>query len=53
MCLLEDHGLRWSHAPAVLAHPLRPEAGTAAVLHRDAKDTAAGLAAEHPADGKA
>jgi phytoene dehydrogenase-like protein len=49
---LEDHGLRWSHAPVVLAHPPRPEADTAAVLHRDAEDTAAGLAAEHPADGK-
>ena len=50
---LHDHGLRWSHAPTVLAHPPRPEADTAAVLHRDPADTAAGLAAEHPADGKA
>ena len=24
---LEDHGLRWTHAPKVLAHP-RPDAGT-------------------------
>jgi phytoene dehydrogenase-like protein len=50
---LEDHGLRWSHAPVVLAHPPRPESATAAVLHRDPADTAAGLAAEHPADGAA
>jgi phytoene dehydrogenase-like protein len=50
---LEDHGLRWSHAPAVLAHPPRPDSDAAAVLHRDPEDTAAGLAAEHPADGKA
>jgi phytoene dehydrogenase-like protein len=50
---LHDYGLRWSHAPAVLAHPPRPDADTAAVLHRDPGDTAAGLAAEHPADGKA
>ncbi|MGH3873895.1 MAG: phytoene desaturase family protein [Pseudonocardiaceae bacterium] len=50
---LHDHGLRWSHAPAVLAHPLRPDADAAAVLHRDPGQTAAGLAAEHPADGKA
>jgi phytoene dehydrogenase-like protein len=50
---LHEHGLRWSHAPTVLAHPPRPEADTAAVLHRDPRDTAAGLAAEHPADGKA
>jgi phytoene dehydrogenase-like protein len=26
---LERHGLSWAHAPAVLAHPLRPD-GTAA-----------------------
>ncbi|MGH3852764.1 MAG: phytoene desaturase family protein, partial [Pseudonocardiaceae bacterium] len=50
---LHDHGLRWSHAPTVLAHPPRPDADTAAVLHRDPGDTAAGLAAEHPADGTA
>jgi phytoene dehydrogenase-like protein len=50
---LQDHGVRWSHAPTVLAHPLRPDADIAAVLHRDPEDTAAGLAAEHPADGKA
>lgn len=50
---LEDHGLRWSHAPAVLAHPLRPDSDAAAVLHRRPEDTAAGLAQEHPADGKA
>jgi phytoene dehydrogenase-like protein len=50
---LHDHGLRWSHAPAVLAHPPRPDADTAAVLHRDPGDTAAGLAAEHTIDGKA
>jgi phytoene dehydrogenase-like protein len=49
---LHDHGLRWSHAPVVLAHPPRPETDTAAVLHRDPQDTAAGLATEHPADGK-
>ncbi|HEY6423428.1 MAG TPA: NAD(P)/FAD-dependent oxidoreductase [Pseudonocardiaceae bacterium] len=50
---LQDHGLRWSHAPTVLAHPRRPDGDTAAVLHRDPEDTAAGLAAEHPADGQA
>lgn len=50
---LHEHGLRWSHAPAVLAHPPRPGADAAAVLHRDPHDTAAGLAAEHPADGEA
>ncbi|MBW0009263.1 MAG: NAD(P)-binding protein, partial [Pseudonocardiales bacterium] len=50
---LHDHGLRWSHAPAVLAHPPRPDADTAAVLHRDPRGTAAGLAGEHPSDGRA
>jgi phytoene dehydrogenase-like protein len=50
---LAEHGLRWSHASVVLAHPPRPQADTAAVLHRDPQDTAAGLAAEHPADGTA
>ncbi|MGQ0775449.1 MAG: phytoene desaturase family protein [Pseudonocardiales bacterium] len=50
---LEDHGLRWSHAPAVLAHPPRPDSDVAAVLHRNPEDTAAGLAAEHPGDGDA
>jgi phytoene dehydrogenase-like protein len=38
---LEAHGLRWTHAPAVLAHPL-PD-GRAAVLSRDIDVTAASL----------
>nr|MDQ3294011.1 FAD-dependent oxidoreductase [Actinomycetota bacterium] len=38
---LEAHGLRWRHAPTVLAH-LRPDA-PAALLHRDPARTAAGL----------
>jgi phytoene dehydrogenase-like protein len=50
---LEDQGLRWSHAPVVLAHPLRPDGDTAAVLRCDPEETAAGLAQEHPADGRA
>lgn len=47
---LHEHGLRWCHAPAVLAHPL---GDTAAVLHRDPERTAAGLATTHPRDGDA
>jgi phytoene dehydrogenase-like protein len=48
---LEDHGLRWTHAPTVLAHP-RP-GRPAAVLHRDPARTALGLDAEAPGDGRA
>ncbi len=48
---LESHGLRWSHAPAVLAHPPRPDDERAAVLYRDREATAARLAEEHPRDG--
>lgn len=48
---LERHGLRWRHAPAVLAHPL-PD-GRAAVLERDPDATAAGLDALGAGDGDA
>lgn len=50
---LTEHGLRWSHAPVVLAHPPRPDSDAAAVLHRDPEHTAAALARDHPADGAA
>jgi phytoene dehydrogenase-like protein len=50
---LEAHGLRWSHAPAVLAHPPRPDGGRAAVLYRDRDATAGRLAEAHPGDGEA
>jgi len=48
---LEDHGLVWRHAPAVLGHPL-PD-GDWAVLHRDRERTATGLEAQHAGDGDA
>ena len=48
---LEDYGLRWRHAPAVLGHPRRD--GTWAMLHRDLDITASLLDAEHPGDGAA
>ncbi|RFS83999.1 NAD(P)/FAD-dependent oxidoreductase [Actinomadura spongiicola] len=48
---LERHGLRWRHAPAVLAHPL-PD-GRCAVLERDPDATAAGLDALGAGDGEA
>lgn len=48
---LERHGLRWRHAPAVLAHVL-PD-GRAALLSRDPDRTAESVSAFAPADGDA
>ncbi|WP_406089709.1 phytoene desaturase family protein [Streptomyces sp. NBC_01013] len=48
---LEQDGLIWSHAPKVLAHPLRD--GRCAVLSRDLDETAASLEAFAPGDGAA
>jgi phytoene dehydrogenase-like protein len=48
---LEEHGLEWVHAPAVLGNPL-PD-GTWAMLHRDRADTASALDALCPGDGDA
>lgn len=48
---LSEYGLRWSHAPHVLAHPLGD--GTCAVLDRHVDTTAASLDAFAPGDGEA
>ncbi|MFJ9963125.1 phytoene desaturase family protein [Streptomyces avermitilis] len=48
---LEREGLRWSHAPRVLAHPLSD--GRCAVLGRNLDDTAASLDAFAAGDGAA
>jgi phytoene dehydrogenase-like protein len=48
---LEREGLRWSHAPYVLAHPLSD--GRCALLGRNIDDTAAALSAFSPGDGDA
>jgi phytoene dehydrogenase-like protein len=48
---LEQEGLRWLHAPHVLAHPNAD--GSCAVLSRSLDDTAASLDAGHPGDGDA
>ncbi|MET0524794.1 MAG: NAD(P)/FAD-dependent oxidoreductase [Nocardioides sp.] len=48
---LEQHGLEWVHAPAVLGHPT-PD-GRWALLHRDRHLTAAGFDEQHPGDGEA
>ncbi|TDV55086.1 phytoene desaturase family protein [Actinophytocola oryzae] len=48
---LEDHGLRWRHAPAVLAHVF-PD-GRHAVMSRRTEDTARSLGGFSPADEEA
>lgn len=48
---LEDHGLRWRHAPLVLAHPLHD--GRCASLSPNIDITAATLDAFAPGDGDA
>ncbi|MFE8990445.1 phytoene desaturase family protein [Streptomyces collinus] len=47
----EEYGLRWSHAPSVLAHPLTD--GSCAVLDRNIDTTAASLDTFEPGDGAA
>jgi phytoene dehydrogenase-like protein len=48
---LDEYGLRWRHAPLVLAHPL--EDGRCAMLSRDVAETAAGMDRFAPGDGDA
>jgi phytoene dehydrogenase-like protein len=48
---LEDHGLRWRHAPLALAHPT-PDGGCV-VLSTDVDETAASLDDYAPGDGAA
>ncbi|HVF74652.1 MAG TPA: NAD(P)/FAD-dependent oxidoreductase [Acidimicrobiales bacterium] len=48
---LERHGVRWRHAPLVLAHPALD--GTCPVISRDLDETAASLDAYSPGDGAA
>jgi len=48
---LERYGLEWTHAPAVLGHPL-PD-GSWALLHRDRNVTATLLDQRHEGDGEA
>src|SRR4051794_22591545 len=44
---LHEHGLRWVHPPAPLAHPL--DDGTAVLLHRSVSATADNLGRDGPA----
>ena len=48
---LEDHGLVWTHAPAVLGHPF-PD-GSWALQDRDREITAGWMEERHPGDGEA
>jgi phytoene dehydrogenase-like protein len=48
---LEQFGLRWCHAPAVVAHPTAE--GPTALLSRDLEETAASLDRFAPGDGEA
>ena len=43
---LEDHGLRWSHAPAVVGHPRNGSDDDAPVIYRDPARTANGSRAD-------
>jgi phytoene dehydrogenase-like protein len=48
---LEDHGLRWSHAPAVVGHPRSPADDDPPVLYRDPARTASEFARRERTDG--
>ena len=48
---LEEYGLRWKHAPLVVAHP--GGEGERIVLSRDVDETAASFDDAHPGDGDA
>ncbi|MEE6169447.1 MULTISPECIES: phytoene desaturase family protein [unclassified Mycolicibacterium] len=49
---LEDHGLRWSRAPAVVGHPHSAADEDAPVIYRDIDRTAAELDRHHRGDGQ-
>ena len=48
---LEDHGLRWTHAPAVVGHARSATDEDAPLIYRDIDRTAAELDRHHPGDG--
>jgi phytoene dehydrogenase-like protein len=49
---LEDHGLRWSHAPAVVGHPLNSADDDPPIVYHDPAQTAAEFARRVPTDGE-
>ncbi|OBK80102.1 NAD(P)/FAD-dependent oxidoreductase [Mycobacterium sp. 1274761.0] len=48
---LEDHGLRWAHAPAVVGHARSADDDDAPVIYRDVDRTIAELNRRDPGDG--
>lgn len=49
---LEDHGLRWAHAPAVVGHPRDAADIDAAIIYRDIDRTATELDRHYYGDGQ-
>lgn len=49
---LEDHGLRWAHAPAVVGHPRSADDRDAAMIYRDLDRTVDALNDHEPGDGE-
>jgi phytoene dehydrogenase-like protein len=49
---LEDHGLRWAHAPAVVGHPRASDDEDAAIMYRDIDRTATELDRHQSGDGR-
>ncbi|MGB8388607.1 phytoene desaturase family protein [Mycobacterium sp.] len=49
---LEDHGLRWSHAPAVVGHPRSGTDDDPPILYRDPARTATEFARRERSDGE-
>jgi phytoene dehydrogenase-like protein len=48
---LEEHGLQWAHAPAVVGHAASASDEDAPLIYRDPARTATELARRHQADG--
>src|SRR5437660_8888892 len=48
---LEDHGLRWSHAPAVVGHPRSATDDDPPIIYRDPAGSDTALGRRAPADG--
>ncbi|HKV19710.1 MAG TPA: NAD(P)/FAD-dependent oxidoreductase [Mycobacterium sp.] len=48
---LEDHGLRWTHAPAVVGHARSADDDDAPLIHRNIDETVEDLNRRNPGDG--